>query len=152
MTLIGMHWQRQVAALGMVLVALGWAALCLRFTCMVWRSRVQDKTHMALVNAACLVGVGVMVALAVALALHSTLLLRMGIHMGIWWFLAPVFAVVSHRMVPFFNASLIPFLDAWRPNWLLMVILGVLLMEGVSSAVENEYGPNPKAPVFPYQA
>ena len=144
-TLIGMHWQRQVAALGMVLVALGWAALCLRFTCMVWRSRVQDKTHMALVNAACLVGVGVMVALAVALALHSTLLLRMGIHMGIWWFLAPVFAVVSHRMVPFFNASLIPFLDAWRPNWLLTVMLGALLLEGVSSMVDLWWQTLPQA-------
>ena len=142
---IGMHWQLQIAALGMGLVAVGWAALSLRFAHMVWCSRVSDKTHTALVSVACLMGVGVMFGLAVSLARNSTPLLRTGIQMGIWWFLAPVFAVASHRMVPFFSASLIERLDAWRPNWVLTVMLGALLFEGVVSVADLWWWPLPQA-------
>jgi uncharacterized protein involved in response to NO len=141
---IGMHWQLQMAALGMGLVALGWAALSLRFARMVWCSRVKDKTHTTLASAACLMGAGVMFGLAVSLALDSTPLVRTGIQIGIWWFLAPVFAVVSHRMIPFFSASLIKTLDAWRPNWVLMVMLGALLLEGLVSVADLWWWPQPQ--------
>jgi uncharacterized protein involved in response to NO len=80
----------------------------------------------------------------VSLAVNATLLLRTGIQMGIWWFLAPVFVVVSHRMVPFFSASLIETLDAWRPNWVLTVMLGALLLEGLVSVVDLWWWPLPQ--------
>lgn len=142
---IGMHLQLQMAALGMGLVGLGWAALSLRFVRMVWCSRASDKTHTTLASVACLVGAAVMCWLAVSLALNATLLLRTGIQMGIWWFLAPVFAVVSHRMVPFFSASLIETLDAWRPNWVLTAMLGALLFEGAVSVADLWWWPLPQA-------
>lgn len=141
---IGLHWHMQMAALGLGLVALGWTALSLRFARMVRCSRVSDKTHTTLVSAACLMGAAVMLGLAVSLALNSTPLLRTGIQMGIWWFLAPVFAVVSHRMVPFFSASLIETLDAWRPNWVLSVMLGALVFEGVVSVADLWWWPLPQ--------
>ena len=141
----GMHGQLQLAALGMGLVALGWAVLGLRFACMVRCGRVSDKTHTSLASAACLVGAGVMFGLAVSLALNSMPLLRTFIQMGIWWFLAPVFVVMAHRMVPFFSASLIEILDAWRPNWVLMVMLGALLFEGLVSVVDLWWWPLPQA-------
>lgn len=140
----GMHWQLQMAALGMGLVALGWSALSLRFARMVWSSRVSDKTHTTLASAACLVGAGVMFWLAVSLALNSMALLRTGIQMAIWWFLAPVFAVMSHRMVPFFSATLIERLDAWRPNWVLAMMLGALLFEGLVSVADLWWWPLPQ--------
>lgn len=141
---VGLHWQLQMAAFGMGLVALGWTALILRFARMVWCSRVSDKTHTTLVSVACLIGAGVMFGLAVSLALDSTPLLRTGIQMGIWWFLAPVFAVVSHRMIPFFSATLIETLDAWRPNWVLTVMLGALLFEGLVSVADLWWWPLPQ--------
>jgi len=141
----GMHGQLQLAALGMGLVALGWTVLGLRFACMVRCGRVSDKTHTSLASAACLVGAGVMFGLAVSLALNSMPLLRTFIQMGIWWFLAPVFVVMAHRMVPFFSASLIEILDAWRPNWVLMVMLGALLFEGLVSVVDLWWWPLPQA-------
>lgn len=141
---IGMHWQLQMVALGMGLVALGWTSLTLRFARMVWFSRVSDKTHTTLASVACLIGAGVMFGLAVSLALNSTPLLRTGIQMGIWWFLAPVFVVASHRMVPFFSASLIEILDAWWPNWVLIVMLGTLLFEGLVSVVDLWWWPLPQ--------
>jgi uncharacterized protein involved in response to NO len=141
---IGMHLQWQMAALGMGLVGLAWAALSVRFVRMVWCSRVRDKTHTTLASVACLMGAAVMFGLAVSLAVNATLLLRTGIQMGIWWFLAPVFVVVSHRMVPFFSASLIETLDAWRPNWVLTVMLGALLLEGLVSVVDLWWWPLPQ--------
>jgi len=141
---IGMHLQWQMAALGMGLVGLAWAALSVRFVRMVWCSRVRDKTHTTLASVACLMGAAVMFGLAVSLAVNATLLLRTGIQMGIWWFLAPVFVVVSHRMVPFFSASLIETLDACRPNWVLTVMLGALLLEGLVSVVDLWWWPLPQ--------
>ena len=142
---IGMHWQMQMAALGMGLVAVAWSALSLRFARMVWCSRVRDKIHTTLASAACLMGAAVMLWLTVSLALNSMPLLRTGIQMGIWWFLAPVFAVMSHRMVPFFSATLIERLDAWRPNWVLVVMVGALLFEGLASVTDLWWWPLPPA-------
>lgn len=142
---IGMHWHLQLAALGLGLVALAWTTLSLRFARMVRCSRVSDKTHTTWASAACLMGAVLLWGLAVSLALNSTPLLRTGIQMGIWWFLAPVFVVVSHRMVPFFSASLIKTLDAWRPNWVLAVMLGTLLFEGLVSVADLWCWPLPPA-------
>lgn len=142
---IGMHWQLQLAALGLGLVALGWSALSLRFARMVGRSRVSDKTHTLLASAACLMGAVLLLGLALSLAFDATSLVRTGIQLGIWWFLAPVFAVVSHRMIPFFSASLIVALDVWRPNWVLAVMLTTLLFEGLVSAGDLWWWPLPQA-------
>ena len=142
---VGLHWQLQLAAAGMGLVALGWIALSLRFALMVWHSRVSDKTHTTLASAACLIGAAVMLWVTLSLVLNSTPLLRTGIQLGIWWFLAPVFVVVSHRMVPFFSATLIEALDAWRPNWVLAVMLGTLLFEGLGSVADLWWWPLPQA-------
>jgi uncharacterized protein involved in response to NO len=141
----GLHWQLQLAAAGMGLVALGWTTLSVRFAHMVWCSRVSDKAHTSLASAACLIGAGVMWCITLALAFDATPLMRTSIQMGIWWFLAPVFAVVSHRMVPFFSASIIESLDAWRPNWVLAVMLGTLLFEGLVSVADLWWWPLPTA-------
>ena len=141
----GMHWHLQAAALGMGLVTLGWAALSLRLARLVQDSQVSDKTHTWLASAACLIGVGVMGWLTVALTFDAIPLLRTGIQMGIWWFLAPVFVSMSHRMIPLFSASLIEPLDVRWPNWVLVVILGALLLEGLVSVLDLWWWPQPPA-------
>jgi uncharacterized protein involved in response to NO len=141
LTWTGLHWQLQMAVFGLGLVAIGWTALSLRFARMVWDSRVNDKIHAMLASAACLIGAGVMWCVTLALAFDATSLLRTGIQMGIWWFLAPVFVVVSHRMIPFFSASLIETLDSWRPNWVLAVMLGTMLFEGLVSVADLWWWP-----------
>ena len=39
---------------------------------------------------------------------------RLAALLGLWWFVVPVYVVVAHRMLPFFTASALPVLDAWR--------------------------------------
>jgi uncharacterized protein involved in response to NO len=43
-------------------------------------------------------------------------------------------------MNPFFGASAVPFLDAWRPMWLLWTLVTVLWMEALFNAAELWFG------------
>jgi len=142
-TLVGMHSHAITAAAGMSLVAGGWTVLSLKFARMVHASRMSDRIHPALASAACLIGVAILWLAALALAFESHQWLRTIVQMALWWFMAPVFAVVSHRMIPFFSASVIPALDSKQPLWLLWVLLGALGLEGVISVAELWWWPQP---------
>jgi uncharacterized protein involved in response to NO len=144
-TLPGFYTHALIAAAGMTLVAIGWTVLSLKFARMVYASRMSDRTHPALASAACLMGSVMLWLVAIALAFESHQWLRTVVQMALWWFIAPVFAVVSHRMIPFFSASAIPALDSWRPLWLLWVLLGAVGLEGWISVAELWWWPQPAA-------
>jgi len=143
--LIGFHFHATIAGVGMALVALGWTVLSLRFVRMVGTSRMTDRTHPALAAIACLIGAALIWGIALALAFESYQMLRTFIQVVIWCFVAPVFAVVSHRMIPFFSATVMPALDTWRPLWLLWVMLAALGLEGLFSVADLWWWPLPIA-------
>ena len=76
-----------------------------------------------------------------AVALGQVPLARAAAQLALWGFLAPTFTVVSHRMLPFFTAGVLPFLEAWRPNWLLAAMLGALGATAVGAVAEALIGP-----------
>lgn len=139
--LIGFHSYAPLACVGVTLVAAGWTVLGMKFSAMVRQSDVPDRIHARLVAFACGGGAIALWTAAVSLAIGSELLLRTATQMGLWAFIATIFAVVSHRMIPFFGARAVPFLDAWRPMWLLWAMVTMLWMEAVLSAVELWYWP-----------
>ena len=141
LVLIGFHTYALVSCSGMTLVASGWTVLSVKFSTMVRRSNVPDRIHARLVAFACGVGAVALWTAAVSLAISSELILRTATQTGLWAFIATIFAVVSHRMIPFFGASAVPFLDAWRPMWLLWVMVTVMWLEAAFSAAELWYGP-----------
>jgi uncharacterized protein involved in response to NO len=141
--LLGLHFHTLIASVGLALVATGWTSLSLRFYKLLRQSRMEDRVHPALAALACCVGVATLWTCAVALGLNSELMLRAATQLGLWCFVATVFAVVSHRMIPFFSASAIPLLDAWRPMWLLWVMLDMLWFEGFTTAAELLWWPLP---------
>jgi uncharacterized protein involved in response to NO len=141
--LLGFHTQALLSSAGIALVAFGWTLLSLRFARMVRTSRMSDRTNPALAAAACLAGVVLLWGMALALAFESPQLLRTFIQVALWCFVAPVFAVVSHRMIPFFSASVVPALDSWRPMWLLWVMLTALALEGLFSVADLWWWPLP---------
>jgi uncharacterized protein involved in response to NO len=128
--LAGAYLHAAMAALGMGLVALGWALLAGRFVGMVRRSPAPDRLHATLIAVASTVGLLIMVVAALGLATQNFAWVRMVALLALWWFITPVYGVVAHRMIPFFSASAVPSLDAWRPNWLLWTLLGVVFMQG----------------------
>lgn len=125
----GLHAHAGMAGAGMLLVAAGWSALCWRFATILRASRVPDRSHARVVALACTVGALTMWAAAAALLMGNESLLRATTQVALWCFVATVFAAVSHRMVPFFSASALPLLDAWRPMALLWLIVGALWFE-----------------------
>ena len=132
--LAGFHAHELLAGLGLAAVAGGWTALVLRFFGLWRQSRVPDKLHAAAITVAGAVAALALWGATLALAVGWPTGARIATQVALWGAMAPTFAVVSHRMIPFFTASALPRLDAWRPNWLLWVML-VVLAAGCAGAV-----------------
>lgn len=145
LVLLGVHGAAGLAAAGMALVVLGWAALCLHFSRLLRTSPATDRLHASLVALAAWVGALAMALAAAALLRGDTTLLRAATQLALWGFAAPVFAAVSHRMIPFFSASALPFLDAWRPTGLLWTLMAVLWLEAAFALAELWWWPLPAA-------
>lgn len=132
LALVGLHAGGLVAALGVALATAGWLRLTLRFGRLVRESTASDRLHAKGVLIACGLGVLAMALAGWALLSQQPLLLRGATQLGLWGFVAPVYAIVSHRMVPFFSAAALPRLEAWKPNALLVPMLGGLLAGGLA--------------------
>jgi uncharacterized protein involved in response to NO len=145
LALAGFHLHALAAGLGVALVAAGWTALVLRFGALLRRSRVPDRLHAAVVAGAGGVGVLALWGAAAGLALGEVGAVRVATQVTLWGCLAPTFVAVSHRMIPFFTASALPRLDAWRPNWLLAVMLAALAAGGAGAVAELLCWPLPAA-------
>lgn len=109
-------WATQAAA---GVYALAWAWLVGVFVRLIRASPVADKVHATLVAIALGIGCTGVAAFALAgPAAHAWLRTA-----GVYGFLLPVFVIVCHRMIPFFTANVVPFVTAFRPWWLLAVML-----------------------------
>ncbi len=101
------------------LYAGGWLLLLDRFFRLVRASPAPDKVHATLVLAALAIGASAPAAFAVlGPAAHAWIR-----GTAVWCFLIPVFVVVCHRMIPFFTSGALPFVTAFRPWWLLFVLV-----------------------------
>jgi uncharacterized protein involved in response to NO len=124
--LMGVHTLAPLAAIGLGAVAWGWTGFTWQFAGLVRASRVPDRTHARVVLGASILGVASLWAAVAGLAMDEPGWSLAALGVGLWWFIAPVYAAVLHRMIPFFTAAALPVLDAWRPMWLLWVWLAVL--------------------------
>lgn len=134
--LASQQWSALAAALGLAVYAAAWLALWLRFVGLVRASPVRERVHPILVAVALGLGLLALACAALGLALDVPRLVQTGIVIAIWGFAAPVYVIVTHRMIPFFTASVLPVLDAWRPFWLLWSMLGLLGWHGLAEALE----------------
>jgi uncharacterized protein involved in response to NO len=135
-SLVGFHVHAIWAGLGVALVSLGWSRIVGRQWTLLRASPSVDKLHATLLVVAGGVGVCAVWTAALALVSGHLVLLRLAVHVVLWMWLAPTFVVVSHRMLPFFTASALPLLDAWRPNWLLWVMFAAVIASGCGTLAE----------------
>ena len=145
LALAGFHLQAVLAGLGVALVAGGWSSLVLRFIGLIRRSRVPDRLHAKAIAATGSVGALALWGAALGLLLGDITTVRVATQMALWGCLAPTFAAVSHRMIPFFTASALPALDSWRPNGLLGVMLVVLGASAAGAVADLLWWPLPPA-------
>ena len=71
---------------------------------------------------------------------------RIGLAIGMWWLLTPLFMVVGHRMIPFFSASALPRYEAYRPDWTLRLLLAVSALHGALTMAAFGLGTLPCPP------
>lgn len=129
-----------LGGLGLSAVALGWSGLLWRFWRLLRTSGAGDKTHARVIAAAGLVGAAALWASAFGIATAAHDLVRAATLAALWGFVGVVYAAVAHRMIPFFTASALPVLDAWRPMWLFVAVLGT---EAVFAVAELRWWPLP---------
>jgi uncharacterized protein involved in response to NO len=145
LVLVGVHVQAALAAAGLAAAAGGWIAALAAYLRLVRTSPVPDRVHARLIGLASVLGALVMVAAALGVALAEWTLVRAATHAALWGFAAPVFAIVAHRMIPFFTAGVLPALTAWRPFWLLGVMLSTLGIAALGEAAQLLWWPLPRA-------
>lgn len=143
--LVGAHVSTVLAAIGIAILAAGWTALAVRFAMMLRASGVRDRLHPRGVAAAGAVGAVACWLAAAAIAVEAADVARAAVLVMVWGWLAPTFAAVSHRMLPFFTHSAIPALDAWRPDGVLAVMLALLAASGAAAVAEVFWWPLPAA-------
>jgi len=107
-----------------------WARYLLIFASLIRQSKAPDRMHAKLVLACMLPGVAGLAAYALLCFGDNLRWFPWVTVAGLWWFVIPVLLVVVHRMLPFFTASAIPSIAAWRPYWVLWCFLAASVGHG----------------------
>ncbi len=123
------HVSEEGAAVAVALAAVGLTWMTLLFWQLIRRSRLEDRVHALTIGAACIVGSLSLSGLALALAVDQPSVAQACVLTGLWGFVLVVYVSVAHRMIPFFTSSAIPSLEAWRPFWVLWLMLAVAALE-----------------------
>ncbi|MBU0752098.1 MAG: NnrS family protein [Gammaproteobacteria bacterium] len=117
---------------GLALVMAGWGVA------LVWLWQVgnrpdRDRLHIRVVAAGVALGVAGMAALAAFALGAEARWARLGIELGLWGVLLPIFVTVAHRMLPFFTSAVVPNYAVYRADWTLQVMVAASLLHGVLS-------------------
>ena len=134
--LVGAHWRIGAALAGLALACAGLVWMTALFWGRVRLSRAEDQLHARVIAAGCGVGCLCMVGLGLSLAFGTHALARAFVFTGLWGFVVVVYVTVAHRMIPFFTSSAMPMVQAWRPFWVLWLMLGAALMQVVAAWLE----------------
>jgi len=91
----------------------------------------SDKRHPKMIFVALSLGWCGLAAFLIWLLSDNPPWLRFATQVGLWLFLLPVFASVTHRMIPFFTSSALPHLHVDRPDWPWWVALASSVAHGL---------------------
>jgi uncharacterized protein involved in response to NO len=130
------HFSDGLAAAALAVAVFGLASITLRFWRMVRASRAPDRVHARSIGVALVVGCLCIAGVMAGVLTDDPQLARTFVHTALWGFVVAVYVTVAHRMIPFFTSSALPMVEAWRPFWVLRVLLGVVAFEAVGVWVD----------------
>ena len=147
--LAGGHIDSVLALLGGCVAWVGLAWMASLFWRLVLCSQAPDQVHARAIGVALGVGVLSLLGMCLSLVCGAQDIARVFVLTALWGFVLVVYATVAHRMIPFFTSSTMPFIQVWRPFWLLWLMLGAAVFEAAAVWVEYD-GPlrGPVAPVW----
>lgn len=134
--LVGAHWRIGAALAGLALACAGLVWMTALFWGRLRLSHAEDQLHARVIAAGCVVGCLCMAGLGLSLAFGTHALARAFVFTGLWGFVVVVYVTVAHRMIPFFTSSAMPMVQAWRPFWVLWLMLGAALMQIAAAWLE----------------
>lgn len=106
----------------------GWATGLFALLRVYWHAQHPDKRHARITSTVLVIGWLLCASWFAGELAGSAFLVALAKTGGIWLLLLPVFFSVSHRMIPFFSANVIPDYKIVRPYWALgLVTTGALL-------------------------
>lgn len=139
--LAGAHLHGLTALAGMAVSAVGLTWMTALFWQLLGRSAVEDQVHARAIGNACIVGCMALATLPLSLLLGAPAVARACVLTGLWGFVVVVYVSVAHRMIPFFTSSALPFINAWRPFWVLWFMLSVAAVEVAAVWIELDGSP-----------
>jgi len=134
--LAGAHWRIGAALAGLALACAGLTWMTVLFWGRVRLSQAEDQLHARAIGIACVVGCASLAALWLSLAVGTHALARACIYTGLWGFVVVVYVTVAHRMIPFFTSSAMPMVRAWRPFWVLWLMLAAAALQVLATWLE----------------
>lgn len=111
----------------LLLFLAGWGMSLYALLRVYLRAKHPDKRHATITSVVMVVG-WLLLAGFTSNEAHLVAAAKVG---GVWLILLPVYFAVSHRMIPFFSANVIPDYKIVRPDWVLALIPGFALMHGI---------------------
>jgi len=139
--LAGGHLLSYIAIAGAALAWLGLVWMGTLFWRLVLCSRAEDQIHARAIGVAVIVGGLALGGIVASLWMGAQDVARACAITGLWGFVLVVYVTVAHRMIPFFTSSAMPFIQVWRPFWLLWLMLGAAVFEAAAVWVEFEGPP-----------
>jgi uncharacterized protein involved in response to NO len=130
------HLNETAAAATLLLPIAGLSSVAWRFWRMLRRSAVPDRVHAKCIGVALGVGCASLLGIFVAVLTDEPDLARAFVYTGLWGFIVATFVTVAHRMIPFFTSSALPLVQAWRPFWVLRLLLAACAFEVVCVWIE----------------
>ncbi len=131
---VALAFGTQALAVAIALYLGAWLWILARFVKLIVASQAEDREHAIVAAWALAAGALGLVAAIAWLLLPSQAAGRLMEVIGLWGFLVPLFCAVCHRMLPFFTASALPFVSAWRPGWVLSLLVGGSVAHGLLEA------------------
>ena len=134
--LLAVHVNPALAIAALLVAGGGLVWMTWLFWHLVRQSSAPDQLHARTVGSACVLGCLSLAGVVVSLMLGQLESALACVLTGVWGFLLVVYVSVAHRMIPFFTASAVPMMRAWRPFWLLWFMLGMAAFEVLSVWLE----------------
>jgi len=134
--LVGAHLGAPLALAGLLLACAGLGWMTAQFWGRVRLSQAEDQLHARAIATACVVGTLSAAGVALAMVWQAHALARVCVFTALWGFVVVVYVTVAHRMIPFFTSSAMPMVQAWRPFWVLWLMLAAAAMQVLAAWLE----------------
>jgi NnrS protein len=122
---VGLFIGHDILPAAISITLLGWGVALYALLRVLLDTPPSDIRHPQIIFVALSLGWCGLAAFLIWLLSDNPSWLRIATQIGLWLFLLPVFASVTHRMIPFFTSSALPHLHVARPDWPWWVTIGI---------------------------